>query len=48
MKSFDSKKLTKLKSLSEHRVKFEDEMKGDVESQKSMSVDSRSQKSILK
>ncbi|CAD8079115.1 unnamed protein product [Paramecium sonneborni] len=46
LKSFDSKKLTKLKSLSEHRVKFEE--KSENESQRSNSADNKSIKSIMK
>ncbi|CAK77623.1 unnamed protein product (macronuclear) [Paramecium tetraurelia] len=46
LKSFDSKKLNKLKSLSEHRVKFEE--KSDNESNRSNSADNKSVKSIMK
>ncbi|CAD8179928.1 unnamed protein product [Paramecium octaurelia] len=46
LKSFDSKKLTKLKSLSEHKVRFEDNK--DNDSQRSNSADNKSVKSIMK
>ncbi|CAD8074088.1 unnamed protein product [Paramecium sonneborni] len=46
LKSFDSKKLNKLKSLSEHKVKFEE--KNENDSQRSNSVDNKSVKSIMK
>ncbi|CAD8071246.1 unnamed protein product [Paramecium primaurelia] len=46
LKSFDSKKLNKLKSLSEHRVKFEEKSEND--SNRSNSADNKSVKSIMK
>ncbi|CAD8175183.1 unnamed protein product [Paramecium pentaurelia] len=46
LKSFDSKKLTKLKSLSENRVRFDDNK--DNDSQRSNSADNKSVKSIMK
>ncbi|CAD8160573.1 unnamed protein product [Paramecium pentaurelia] len=46
LRSFDSKKLNKLKSFSEHRVTFEEKSEND--SHRSNSADNKSVKSIMK
>ncbi|CAD8133456.1 unnamed protein product [Paramecium pentaurelia] len=48
LKSFDSKRLNKLKSISEHKQNKEIINKEELESQRSQSADNRSVKSILK
>ncbi|CAD8175928.1 unnamed protein product [Paramecium octaurelia] len=48
LKSFDSKRLDKLKSISEHKQIKEELMKEELDSQRSQSADNKSVKSILK
>ncbi|CAD8162809.1 unnamed protein product [Paramecium pentaurelia] len=48
LKSFDSKRLDKLKSINEHQQNKEEMIKEELESQRSQSADNKSVKSILK
>ncbi|CAD8167457.1 unnamed protein product [Paramecium octaurelia] len=48
LRSFDSKRLDKLKSINEHQVNKEEMIKEEMESQRSQSADDKSVKSILK